>query len=275
MAYSGKTSAPLWHNGFSGHPVIYIESAGRTDGDGTDDLLYTGIDWEAWDHFIASTLASGADGEVRWKKMTDGAGPIGDINGDGRADVLLLYALFTDKVVGIRYAALSASGKAAYDRTYGVVPPRGSMMVASIFLRNVGDVDDDGAVDFAHEVEAYGFSRSGAKSARERGVVLTGTGRKAFDGRAHEPLYGSVDGRGDDFVQLERADGVRVIVRNGRTNAEMWRRRVALKGYRFGYPIAADLTGDGRAEVLLLAYRKSGPTLLVLDGTTHALRWRR
>lgn len=275
VAYSGVSGMPIWRNSLTGAPVYYIESTGRTDDDSVDDLLLTGINWES-EQFFVSTLASGSDGNVRWQGLTDGALPLRDISGDGRADVLAVYALFGAKKLGIRYTAITGGGQRIYDRFHGVQPSGGSGF-GGMGMWAIGDVDADGNVDFGHDVSWFGFDGSGGTAQADTGVVLANTGRKAFSGPAADGLYASVDRKGDDLVRMVRtAEGVRLVVRDGRTNQELWRRSLAIDGYRVGFARGGDLTGDGVAELLVMSYRRGGTTgLSVIDGRTRVLRWRR
>ena len=271
VAHKGTDGRPLWRSELAHMPVYWIDSVGRTNRDPVDDLLLVGVDWEG-EQFFSFTVLSGADGAPGLHGAGDGLIPAGDISGDGLDDLLLLKVLFRSKL-GVTYEAVTGAGKTVYRRTYALKVPKGSSM-ASIGMWDVGDLDGDGSLDLAHDISVYGFSER--TSAQERGVVLTRNGRKLYDKLVGQSLHASLDGRGDDAVRLRRlASGVEVTAYDGRTNDRLWQRAVGIPGYRGGFAMAADLTRDGRAELLLIGRRAGGAALKVIDGRTNAVRWGR
>lgn len=272
VAAKGSDGRPLWQSSFEGMPVYWIDPAGDVDGDTTADLLLTAFDWEGM-RSLAITVASGADGAIRWRTASDGVLPAGDIDGDKRDDLLLLDAIDDRRGIGLRYRAVTASGDALYRRAYTAHVPKGAALIL-MMIGPVGDLDADGSDDIAHEISIFGFDES--SSSQEQGVVLTRTGRKAYDKMSGSPLYASVDGQGDDFVRMRRStNGVEIIARDGRTGGELWQRNVPIPGYRGGYVHAADLTRDGRAELLVVGMGQEGAVLKVIDARTRKTRWTR
>lgn len=272
VAHKGTDGRPLWRSALKRMPVYWIDSAGRMNRDKADDVLLVGVDWEGW-QFFSFTALSGADGTPGIHGTSDGLVPAGDLNGDRLDDLLLLKTVFTRKLLGVEYKAVTGTGRVVYSRRYTVAMPKGSAM-AMTSMWAVGDVDGDGSLDLAHDVSVFGFDDR--SSVQERGVVLTRNGRKVYEKSIGRPLYASLDRLGDDAVRLRRiASGVEITAHDGRTTDMMWRRTVSLPGYRGGFVMGADLTRDGRAELLLIGRRNGGAALKVIDGRTRAVRWGR
>ena len=276
VAHNGTQGTPLWQNTYAGHPVMWVEGAGRTDGDAADDILFQAVDWERWDNFFQTTLASGADGTRRWQRYSEGATVVGDIGGEGRNDVVFTGIVDSGKEWGVSYSAMNGAGRRLYDRAYTVGAANRSMFgMLSIGLDMVGDVDQDGTLDFAHAVSVSAFRPRFHDT--DRGVVLAKNGKKAFSGRAAgDALGASVDRRGADLVTVRYVDGKAAITaRDGATGSTIWQASVRMDQFRMGYARGGDITGDRRAEVIVIAQMRRSSTIVVLDGASGDVLWRR
>ena len=257
-------------------PVSWVVPAGHTDDDRVADIIYVGT--RPQDGRINALLASGATGQPRWLHQAHGVVPEGDIDGDGRADVLLAHVDEGDEDdprLSMRYAALTATGRLLYERRYGLKRPPGNSG-ASLSAGAIGDVDADGLGDVGHDMLVVDLDQG--VRAREHGAVLARNGRKAYDGPVGTPLFAAVDGDGDDLaVAAKRGRLVWVTVRNGATGRRLWRVSVPAAPGPNWWPWieAADLDGDGHAEVLASALSEMGSTNTVLDGRTGRVRWHR
>lgn len=275
VGYSGANGQPVWRTTFDSGAVVGVVDAGKTDKDNVADLLFVGLNFESQE-FFRVTAVSGADGATRWQRRADGAMPLRDINRDGRSDVQLLSAPMSWTKMGIRYEALTGAGRKLYSRMYAVKVPSSGSSMGMMSISDAGDVDGDGNLDLVHDISVISLGRS-TRAKTDAGLVLARNGHKTIDGAVAAPLYASVDGRGDDLVTTRQTQaGMLVIVRDGLTNDELWRRQVSMRKYRSPYAVGGDITGDDRAEVLVLAaHRGRSATLAVLDGRTQAMRWRR
>lgn len=134
-----------------------------------------------------------------------------------------------------------------------------------------GDADSDGVPDSYHSM-TFGNSRAAYV---ESGLVSGRNGAKLWEGPAGIPVGAAIDGSGDDFVRLERSRRVvRVVAQDGATGVVIWRTQVSLRTHHDDglVAIAADLTGDGRGEVIVkFDPAINDPTVahtFVLDGAT-------
>ncbi|MDQ3953615.1 MAG: hypothetical protein M3279_11745 [Actinomycetota bacterium] len=105
---------------------------------------------------------------------------------------------------------------------------------------------------------------------------------KLWEGPAGIPVGATIDGSGDDFVRLERSRRVvRVVAQDGATGLVLWRSQISLRTENDDdvVAIAADLTGDGRGEVIVkFDPIRNNPTIahsFVLDGATGSMLWSR
>ena len=273
-AHAGVDGHPLWHNTFDGVAVSWVEAAGNTDADDTEDLLMQGIDWERWDNPFQTSLVSGVDGATRWQAYSEIATGVGDIGGEGRDDILMI-TMVDGRQWGVRYTALNGSGKRIYGVSHTVKSGHSMITMLSIGLDMVGDVDDDGTTDFAHIITASGFRPR--FSERDRGPVLSATGRKAFEGSAAGSALGaSLDRHGVDFATVRRAKNqANITTRRGITGAAIWQKSLRIRGFRWGFVRGGDITGDRRSEVIVIAQASNGSTVAVLDGGSGRVLWRR
>ena len=270
-AQRGVDGRPLWSQQFDSAPAVWLEAAGDTTGDGVGDVLVYGFDFWA-DQPIQATVVSGSDGAAQWSRQTGGAWAVGDIDRDGRADVLTVDDIWTLRALGYRYVAISGSGRRLWAKSYTVRTPSGGYFAMG-GMGLVGDVDRDRVADAGHEIELYGAS---GKKVVERGVVRSRTGVKAFSGAVGSPLHASLDRRGDDLISTRRAKGgtTRLVARDGRNGSALWRHSLSAKGVEFVWPRGADLTGDRRAEVVAMVFTRRGTKVRVLDASGRLL-WRR
>jgi hypothetical protein len=275
VAHSGVDGRPIWQNTFDGIPVSWVNSAGNTDGDGAQDILLMGVDWERWDNLFQTSLLSGADGATRWQAYSEMAAAVGDIGGDGRDDIVMVTIVDSGRQWGLRYTAVSGTGKRLYGVSHTVTVGPSMMTMLSLGLDMVGDVDGDGTDDFAHAITASGFRPRFYD--KDRGPVLSATGRKAFDGSAAgSGLEASVDRRGDDFASVRRAKNeANITTRNGATGATIWETSLRMQGFRWGFARGGDITGDRRSEVIVIAQATHGSMVTVLDGLSGRVLWRR
>ncbi|WP_144127294.1 DUF2961 domain-containing protein [Catellatospora sichuanensis] len=221
-----------------------VRGAGDVDGDGRDDALrFTRADTA--DVYAAVSSGSAFGANTKWHDFfaINSEVPLtGDVNGDGRADVIT----FTRGDAADVYVALSGGS------SFGPGVKWHDFFAVGTEVPAVGDVDGDGRADIVT------FTRGGTGDVYV--ALSTGTGfgpgikwHDTFAFGTETPALGDVDGDGRDdivtftggsaadvFVAL--SDGTRFV-----QNAWKWHDQLAAGT---DLPALADVDGDGRDDVV-------------------------
>jgi outer membrane protein assembly factor BamB len=223
-------------------------------------------------------LLDGHTGEVAWHKQADAPRPLGDLDGDGRPELgTQSITKFFSTMWGVRYQAFDGEGHPLYTRTYGLNLPPGDVFAAMFVVPDVGPADADAATDAGHVVLMLDLDQG--KLFRNRALVSGRTGRRLWKGTLGNALGASVDGHGTDLALLTGSrSGIRVEAQDGATGHPIWRSSVSAPRGAESVTYGADLTGDGRAEVIVNAtfLGDSGAfRTFVLSGRDGAVLWSR
>lgn len=269
-----------------------VAAAGDVNGDGIPDFVVGAPQDD--DNGSASGSArafSGADGAILFTWHGDGSsdqfgtgvGGAGDVDGDGRADLIVgaprddnngsssgMARVFSGMTGGVLY---QVDGPLADDRLGWSVA-------------GAGDVDGDGFSDFligSIRADTVNGANSGAayvRSGQTGGLLHTFLG-DAADSEMGRAVAGGLDidldGRPDLVVGIYRDDAValnagRVRVFSGASGAPFWTKDGPAAGDLYGWSVGMvdDADGDGRADVVVGAPFHSGPGLIV-NGLAHLL----
>lgn len=143
-----------------------------------------------------------------------------------------------------------------------------------------GPLTGDGIMDTFHDF--YVTNSSGPGEIRDAGPTSGASGAFMWNDPAGWPgtlLGASVHGAGEDVARIRsHPGGAEIIVTRGDTGGQAWATILdGLGSFYTGGATAADLDGDGHAEVLATVLTEQGTILTqhgaVLDGGTGAPRW--
>lgn len=279
-AHATRDGAELWRSPTMPVGGVLAVSAGDTDGDRVPDVLVSPADTHLEYQYSspmpgAHTLLDGRTGRRRWARVATSAHAVGDVGRNGRSDVVLLEDAEPTEAVVTAYA-LDGAGRRLWHVRRSL--PRASSERALPFksLAIAGDVDADGVLDVAYRLEVAPVS---GPARVDSGVVSGRTGRRSSRGSAAgSTLARSVDGRGADFVQVDRVGGLLVTtVTRGDTGALLWRTSVRLPG-GFGADsghstVPGRLGRDGCGDVVVTADDGSQAVSVAFSGADGVPLW--
>jgi hypothetical protein len=235
-------------------------------------------------------LVNGKTGAALLSTDADTARALGDIDGDGVAEVLLARAFDSNATAEVEYQAVDASGAILWDRSFSVT---GISDANSSLLAAPGDVNGDGTPDVSHNLNSRKDTSSSEVNSDLR-VISGKTGQTIRTGLpVAEALGASFDGDGDDLAVVARfgVSALDVSGVDGKTGAPLFTTRLRPRGSetRSDWLFASDLTGDGRTDLIVNTESvvKEGPQIegvtntapdlvwdgFVIDGRTGALLW--
>lgn len=285
--YSGRTGALIWSvDGAPGDQLgTGIESAGDIDGDGVPDVVASapGIDtayvYSGRDGRVLLTL----HGEAKGDSFGDHVASVGDIDGDGYADV----------IVGA--PANSTRGKGA-GRAY-VYSGKGNLLLLLTGER-AGDAFGStvaGYADDKHRILLVGAPGAGPRNKGRVYVYRDLSAHPAFLidadstgvalGYMFVSVLGDVDGDGvPDIFASDWSDASKgsrtgkIYIYSGKTGRRLYTLTGETAGESFGttQSIAGDVNGDGHADLIVGSWQysvaaQSGGRAYLYDGRTGRL----
>lgn len=272
--YSGKDGRSLGYPSFD-------TSAGDADGDGVQDLLALGGNGEWWG--LQLSVLSGASQRSLFTAALVGgcecvptvwlvaAGSLGDIDGDGRADV---FAVTRDT------AALELPDRLRVYSSRGVLLRDQDAPVGLLALVPLGDVDGDGLGDYAVVTSTSIIVTSGGRTTVLYVLPLP-AGATSPVASAGGDLNG--DGRPDILLATRNSAGLgSVRGYSGPTGALLFTASSDVAGDGFGQSLApaGDVDGDGFDDFLVgvpnasTSLATGGGAMEVRSGTSGALLYR-
>jgi len=262
-----------------GHSGMFTDGAGDVDADGTPDILMGS--WGASPNGLkragASAVYSGIDGHLIWEwygeqpqdQMGRGACRVDDVDGDGHADVAVgAWGASGNGLSGngVVYVFSGLDGHAIHT-IWG--PVKESLF--GRFMRDAGDVDNDGIVDFI--VGAYKASNPGGATEAGAAFVISGAtgaflfsifGENSYDGFGRSVAgAGDVNGDGyDDFIvgawwtDYSAIDAGSAYLFSGidGTLIHRWDGSHIRSGMGRGVSDAGDVNGDGVPDLIVGEY---------------------
>lgn len=289
-------------------------AAGDLSGDKRADIV--AVEFDPASQIGKLSAFRGTDGSRLWTTKPDYyeafPGTVGDMNGDGRADVLVATAGYKLRLLN------GATGATLWTRSEGQVLDLGDIGrdhredIAVLSYSNSGSglqmtisaVDGAGSTRWSHTVrsnhsgaQVYAWYAGDFQADGVQDLMVvddfrnqSGDSRHHYflDGRTGRVLRdhlakgeygagGAIDGHGDDILvgTITKSDRALVTARRGEDGRKLW----VWNGPAGSDPpegFAYDLTGDRRADVILFAggFEKGSLTMTILDGRTGKLRWR-
>ncbi len=281
---------PLWQaGGLAIGPDLEdrIDALGNVAGDEHPDLLFRSLFFRQTTAWQASVVLDGATGAVVRERLVevreslDEMTPLGDVDGDGRTDVVTETLVTVRNRRGVRLTVQTVSGRQLYTRDLTAPVPADRLTDVWSWVRPAGDLDADGVGDLYYELT---YQVRGEPDRRYLCGYLSGrTGRTRADDSTY-PLDGSVDGVGADVAYFpdDWFPTVSFAVRDGRDHHRLWSARLSTRVVPrelswWQVAATARLDRDRCAEVFLTVEGTDarGPfyRLYVLDGRTGTLRW--
>ncbi|MCU1624126.1 MAG: hypothetical protein JWL79_2971 [Frankiales bacterium] len=235
------------------------------DGTGGVDVLGTGTDVTTSN----VALVTGGTGDLAWMLPGSMAYPTGRY---GAQHVPVLAVGFTTTVtsglsstITYRFHDVQADGVALDTHSYSVTVASPVCGFSFIALDTSNDFDGDGQVD----PRLVGYAYLDLTGDGRYPLVLRGANGQELDRSSAEPLYGSVDGHGDDRVLLtHHTSAWRFDVVRGDTLARLWSRSVSVpnKGITGAYAYAVEGVSARCADVWATAYWASGEVDALVAG---------
>lgn len=224
----------LW-NLFGAHVVSlqsWVAAVGDVDGDGADDVAVgDGSSGFGDDANVGVAVFSGGDrGAVLWARPGEFPMAAGDLDGDGRPEVLIRSFVLAagPQEFRLQLDAVRPDGTTLFrSREVHELPGRKSFGATTLIYLLGDDLDGDGAPDPRHsgffEVDEVPTDVSGAFSGRD--------GRRLFLGSAGTVVRGGLTPGGADIVRVQPVgDGstVQLNAVDGADGRTLWDRSVSL-----------------------------------------------
>jgi hypothetical protein len=246
-ALDGRNGAPISGFPFENHDTVWSSPAlFDVDGDGKDEIFVGGDDTCCWNGHEDGGQVHALDWEngtvvERWKKMPDeavmGSPAIGDINGDGRMEMVVTTAR--------NYQTIDSRRIFAWHLDDGSTVP-GWPQAASSFVTAspaLGDLNGDGVPEVivgSWDRGVYAFRGDG--SLLWRSEICCNPADPSQNRVIAGAVVGDLDGDGDNDVAVGSGWSVQLL--NGQTGAKM---SEGVQGYSMdSSPVLADFGARGR-----------------------------
>ncbi|MBK8480181.1 MAG: VCBS repeat-containing protein [Proteobacteria bacterium] len=226
----------------TGSELAGFPAFGDFDGDGLKDIAFCEVSPEAYCYvYNKDKQLIFSVGPYYFPAMTNGGPTVADLNGDGFAD------LAVPTWGGLVHASKGPSGASLW--SYNLYAAHGDSILGHAA---VADIDKDGRL----EVVVGGAIQGGifvinAENGTEQWSVpdLYSTYGNYFVNSG--PVLVDLDGDGRlEVVASMSGSTSAAILAFSSTGAQLWRRPIAGVDFSFSSPSAADVTGDGKPNVI-------------------------
>ncbi len=250
---SGAAGPPLWVTPTV--PAYFVDALAvpDLDGDHHNDVLVSDDGGPTSADGVITAYA-GSGGSMLWTRTGDYAIPLGVVGGRGVVGVF-------GGLDQVSMEGVAGKGTTLWHRDISI--PIGGSGGWDVELGASGDVDGDGVQDLFADVTYSGSGGSGHFVS----IVSGRTGSVHSGAPIGGPLYGSLDGHGDDFLQA--TIGTRSLTLtgyDGNTRHRLWKMTLPTAGIR-PYVFGADaVTLSGRGHGLVLDVWDGTRTVVVAIG---------
>ncbi|MGI8774798.1 MAG: FG-GAP repeat protein [Actinomycetota bacterium] len=255
-------------------------------GDKTREVVLITPNDPEWRDF-AVYLFDGGVGLQRWKKLGVGVMVPGDVDRDGRSDLVMADAWFNFEKhkAGFKVSAYRGSGRRIYRKSYrwsfeGLPCPMGYCSSGAGYgWGSGGDIQPDALKETflllqAHQDPGEPQTHTILADGRDGAAIHRGDGTTF-------PAFGAVDGRGDDLFRIETKGGISVVeVLDGRTQRTLLRTviqrtRGLLPRSAYAFAETFGLPGDRCADIVINMWSGEGSYYAILDGGSGEPLWSR
>lgn len=259
-AHSSVDGQELWHNS-------EVDAGGGTVATGLGDV--TGNAAKDFALGYPLRLVDGGNGKLRWKRPGGTPFSYGDVDSDGRRDMLVLHAFANDRRLGSDVAVVSSRGRRLAKERYAVRRPGSGFSL--IVADDAGDTSGDGVGELFLNLVHFG-----EKLVDERFVIDAVDARPLHRGGSIFPLGGSLRGRADDVIRVRGSGKVTISPISGPSGRVIWRKSVKLakRSVLSSVPRVVQARGRQRSVLLSFSDRKVG-TAMLLDGRSGEALWKR
>ena len=258
---SGADGSRLWTQPSVAGGFVFPLATPDLDGDHRADVVTVDFGGNTG----AVTAYSGASGTSLWSRTADDAFVLGHLSA-GNAIGLIAFA-----GQGFEVTAVTGKNVTAWHRVIAAPQFDGDGGVG-IEAGPAGDVDADNVADLFMNMTVVSASVHGSWT-----YLLTGrTGRLTIGKSLGEPVYGSLDGHGDDFMS-SAAIGKRwtATASDGATRHKLWTASLAVPlGVKIGgFPITVARLGADSRGLLMFFLEGRHLSLQMRDATTGRVDW--
>ena len=291
----------LWNESHEGANWVYACPAGDFDGDEKDDVLVFTRKYDDTTGTETATVIAkrGYDGEHLWAESVSGtessisADPVGDLDGDGKEDVLVLmseYNATTNTTIEKVIAKNGDDGMHLWEESISCEVRND----CEIDAFSAGDLDGDGKEDVFVEMSTSGFDEDISASTTTATVIA----KRGYDGMHlwNESVNGTGwiiyisaspagdldgDGKEDVLVNAANTTTATVIAKRGYDGMHLWGESMNRTGGVMPFisstsisaSPAGDLDGDGKEDVLVKAANTTTKTVIAKRGDDGTHLW--
>jgi hypothetical protein len=260
-AESGADGSRLWTQPVPEGGFFYAIPAPDLNGDGHPDVVASSTGQAATGTVTAYVGGTGAS---IWSRAADGMFVLGHLKA-GNA-----VGLFTFDFAGVTLTAVAGKNVTSWHRAVDAPPIQGNGGIA-IEFGSAGDVNADNVDDVFANIAVVSTSGSGSWTY----LVSGRTGSLSVGRPLGEPIYGSLDGHGDDFVaNTMTAKRWTETANDGGTRHKLWSDGLPVKSGKIAsFPLGVGNIGDRGRGLLMFFLDGNHMSLQVRDARTGRICW--